>query len=79
MSWSIDFIIDLPLCNGHTDIFTDIDIFTKCCRLIPCFVGEGAQSPSSVTKLFFDNIERLFGVPAEGISERDPRFTAFFW
>ena len=50
----------------------------KYCRLIPCFVGEGALSASSVAKLFFDNIAKFFGIPAEVISDKDPRFTAFF-
>ena len=59
--------------------FTCVDRLTKYCRLIPCFVGEGALSASLVAKLFFDNVVRFFGVPAEVISDRDPRFTASFW
>ena len=43
-----------------------------------CFVGEGALSASSVAKLFFDNIVRFFGVPAEVISDRGSRLTASF-
>ena len=37
------------------------------------------MSASSVAKLFFDNIVRLFGVPTGAISDRDPKFTASFW
>ena len=40
---------------------------------------EESLSASLVAKLFFDNVVRFFGVPTEVISERDPRFTAFFW
>ena len=43
-----------------------------------CFVGEGALSASSVAKLFFDNVVRFFGVPAEVTLDMDPRFTASF-
>ena len=67
MSWSISFTMYLPLCSRHNAFFTCIDRLTKCCRLIPCFVGEGDQSASSVTKLFFDNVLRFFGIPAEVI------------
>ena len=71
--------MDLPLCNVHNIIFTCVDRLIKYCRSIPCFVGEGALSASSVAKLFFDNVVRLFAVLAEVISNRDPRFTGFFW
>ena len=79
MSLSIEFIIDLPLWNGHNAIFTCVDQMTKHCRVIPCFMGEGALSTSLVAKLFFDNIVRFFGIPAEMISDREPRLTASFW
>ena len=42
-------------------------------------MGEGALSASSVAKLFFDYVVRLFGVPTEVISARGPRLTASFW
>ena len=51
---------------------------TKYHRLTSCFVGEGALSASSVAKCFFDNIVRFLGIPTEVISDREPRFTAFF-
>ena len=39
---------------------------------------EGALSAPSVAKLYFDNVVRFFGVLAEVVSYRDPRFTALF-
>ena len=69
----------LPLYNGDYSMFTYFVRLTKYLRLIPCFVMEGALSFSSVAKLFFKNIVRLLGIPAEMISNRDPRFIAFFW
>ena len=42
-------------------------------------MGEGALRASLVAKLFFDNVVRFFGVPAEVILEREARFTASFW
>ena len=64
--------MDLTLCNGHNAIFTCIDRSTKYCRRIPCFVVNGALSAFLFAKLFFDNIVRFFGIPAEIIPERDP-------
>ena len=57
--------MELSLYNGHSIIFTCVDRLTKYCKSIPCFVGEGALSASSVAKLFFDNVARFFGIPAE--------------
>ena len=52
--------------------------FTKYCRFIPCFVGDKYPSTSSVEIIFFDNVIRLFDIPAEVISNREPRFTTSF-
>ena len=79
MSWSIDYISDLPLCNRHNAIFNCIDPLNKYCRLIPCFMEEGALRASSVAMLLFDNVVRFFGVPAEVTLDRHPRFTSSFW
>ena len=43
---SIDFIIYLPVCNGHNAIFTCANRLTEYCRLITCFVGKEALSAS---------------------------------
>ena len=64
---------------GCNAIFTCIDQLSKYCRLIPGFVRDGALGASSVTKLFFENVPRFFGILAEMISDRDPKFTATFW
>ena len=41
-------------------------------------MGLEALSASSVAKLSFDNVLRFFDIPAEVISDRDPRFAASF-
>ena len=71
--------MNLSLCDRHNAIINYSDWLTKYCMLIPCFVREGAQSVSSVAKLFFNNLERFFSVSAEVISNRDSRFAASFW
>ena len=56
----MDFIIGLPLCIMEISaVFTCIDRLTKYCRLVPCFVGQGALSASSVAKIFFDNVSKV--------------------
>ena len=70
--------MDLPLCDGHNTIFTCIDRLTNHCRLIPCFVREGALSASLIAKIFFNNVVKIFGLPEKVILDRDTRFTAFF-
>ena len=79
MSWSIDFITNLPLYNESNAIFTCVDRLINYFRLIPYFVWEVALSASSVAKLFFENVVWFFGIPEELISGNDPRFTASFW
>ena len=75
--WRNDFIVDLPLYDIPNAFFIYIDRLTKYCRLMPCFVEEGALSASSVAKLFFDNT-RFFSIFTEVISESNPRFVTFF-
>ena len=75
----LSFFMDLPLCNGHSAIFPCVDRLSKYCGPIPCFVGEEALSASLVAKVFFDNVLGFFGVLAEVISDKDPKFTVFFW
>ena len=42
-------------------------------------MGEGALGISLVTKLFFNNKVRFFGIAGKVILNRDPRFTILFW
>ena len=56
-----------------------VDKFSKFCKLIPVFKGEGELSAPTVAQLLFDNVVKIFGVPESLVSDRDPRFTADFW
>ena len=75
----MDFITDLPLCNGSNAIFTCVDKLSKFVRLIPCFVGEGALSAPAVAALFFEHVVRVFGMPCVVLHDRDLQFTSHFW
>ena len=49
MSWSINFIMNLAFCDENNAIFTCVNRLTKFCRLIACFIGQGAMSAFSVS------------------------------
>ena len=76
LSVSMDWITDLPLCDGFDAILTVTDRFSKMVHLIPTAASHGAEMTA---KLFFRDIVRLHGIPAEIVSDRDPRFTSNFW
>ena len=54
--WSIDFMTNLPLCNGNNTVMTCIEGLLGYVRLIPCFMGEGELSAEHVAQLFFDSV-----------------------
>ena len=77
--WSIDFMTNLPLCDGYNAIMTCIEDVRGNMRLVPCFMGEGELSTEQAAYLFFEIIVRTFGLPDEVLHDRYPRFTADFW
>ena len=68
----------MPLWDSCNAVLTYVNHLTKYCRLIQCFMGGKALSASSDAKIFFENMVKFFGVPAEVINERDLSFTALF-
>ena len=76
--WSMDFIPELPSCQGYNTIYTCIDKFIKFVCLIPCFKGKGALSAPECANPLFLNIVRLFDVPKMVSHDRDSRFTSNF-
>ncbi len=56
-----------------------VDKFSKLCKLIPVFKGEGELSAPVVAGLIFEHIVKSFGLPESFVSDRDPRFTSDFW
>ena len=70
---------DLPEVNGYNALMVVLDKMGKLSRLVPCRAGENQLTAPEVTKLFFENWVRFFGVPKYVIHDRDVRFTASFW
>ena len=77
--WTMDFITSLPKDQGSNAIFTCVDKLTKLVRLTPCCMGEGLLSTEQTTKLFYENVVRLFGVPNTILHDQDVLFTSQFW
>jgi hypothetical protein len=71
----MDSIRHLSLANGKDSIFMVINRLTKMVHFIPCtktVIGE------EITKLFLDNIYRIFRPPNDIVSDRGTQFTSIF-
>ncbi len=65
--------------SRFNSVLVVVDKFSKLCKLIPCFKGEGELAAPAVAELLFEHIVRQFGLPSSFLSDRDPRFTSDFW
>ncbi|KAK3549321.1 hypothetical protein QTP70_034549 [Hemibagrus guttatus] len=75
--WShlgIDFIVDLPGCEGCTCVLVIVDRFSKACRLMP-----GQPTALETAECLFNHVFRYYGLPEDIISDRGPQFTSRVW
>lgn len=75
-SISMDFITDLPPCEGYDSIMVIVDRLSKQAHFIPCM--KTLTAPDTA-KLYFREIYRHHGFPDSIISDRDPKFVSHFW
>ncbi|KAI5652974.1 hypothetical protein M9H77_30161 [Catharanthus roseus] len=75
-SVSMDFITSLPKSEGFGSIIVVVDRFSKYATFIPAPTDCTAEETA---RLFLKNVVKLWGVPSNIVSDRDPRFTGRFW
>ena len=72
---SIDFVVDLPISKGCTNIMVVVDRLSKMRHLIAYF----DMSTPAVARLFLDHIWKLYRLPETIISNKGSQFVSVFW
>jgi hypothetical protein len=75
-SISIDFIVNLPKLNGHTEIWVIVDHFTKVAHLL--LLKDDAKWSKNLPKIFVSNVWYLHGLATNIVSDRDRHFHTFW-
>jgi hypothetical protein len=73
---SLDLITDLPATIRYDSIITVVDRCTKMVVLIPC--NKTVNAPE-FAQLMVDHVFNKLGWPTDILTDRDRRFTGFFW
>ena len=73
----MDFVTGFPTTRNQKDaVWVVVDRLTKSAHFLPIQKGDGVDQ---IVRIYLDEIVRLHGVPASIVSDRDPRFTSYFW
>ncbi|WZZ14115.1 hypothetical protein YC2023_107204 [Brassica napus] len=77
-SVAMDFVMGLPRApgRGNDTIWVVVDRLTKTAHFLPIRIVDKVEV---LAEVYLKEIVRLHGVPANIVSDRDPRFTAQFW
>lgn len=73
---SMDFVEGLPRSRGKDVILVVVDKLTKYCHLITL---THPFSAAKVAQEFLNQVVKLYGVPVDIITDRDPIFISSFW
>jgi hypothetical protein len=75
-SVSMDFPRGFPTVEGMNVVMVVVD---KCLKYV-VFIVVPRNCPTKVAaKLFFAHVIKIFGLPEDIMSDRDPKFTGRFW
>lgn len=73
---SMDFIMELPQSGRFNAILVVVDKLTKFAIIVPCTSDINEEETA---RLLFKNVFKIYGLPRQIISDRDPRWTGQFW
>ena len=74
---TMDFVTGFPTTRNWKDaVWVVVDRLTKSAHFLPIRKGDGVDQ---IIRIYLDEIVHLQGVPASIVSDRDPRFTSYFW
>jgi len=75
-SIAMDFVMDLPKCNGYDAVWTITDRLTKLVHFIPVRKDIGSKE---LADLFMEKVFCSHGMPRSIVSDRDGRFLNPLW
>jgi len=69
-------LLDLSKTARKHDSILVVDRFSKMAHFLPCSKMSDA---SQIVTIYFDEVVRLHGLPKTIVSDRDVKFTSYFW
>lgn len=75
-SLSMDYVVDLPRCQGFNAVLVVVCRLTKMVHFIQ---GKTTDTSRDLAKHFLHNIFRPHGLPNDIVSDRGPTFTSNWW
>jgi hypothetical protein len=71
----MDFVVELPECEGFEEVWVVVDRLSKMRHCIPC---HRTIEPVCLAKSFLREVVRLHGLPTTIISDQEPQFASIF-
>ena len=74
---TMDFVTGFPTTRNRKDaVWVVVDHLTKSAHFLAIRKGDGVDQ---IVRIYLDEVVQLHVVPASIVSDRDPRFTSYFW
>ena len=72
----MDFVLGVPKIARKHDSILVADRFSKIAHFLLC---SKISDASRIATIYFDEVVRLHGLPKIIVSDRDVKFTSYFW